>query len=501
MADQIAIVTFTTPGTAGTFPVTDSSITEAFKAAIFIWSGSDDDSADNVHHLAGVGACTTRASAGVAANRHHHLTVQGNNNALNAPDYNKHIQSAACIRVLDGTNANTTRILAGFSAAISGGVELNFTTVDATNPVKVTAILFAGLADASIRRVTSSLTATVNEDVGESPFYTPDVLVWFGVGGAGADTADAATTLGFTVRRTPIQQASACSDLDDTTEASNADGEVATASSIIGHSATRVMSRIAVSAFDASGFDFAGDNGAANIGAQYLALKFSGNFRASCAAMALPSSTGEASFNDFGFTPGLVFGMSTVLATADSTTDGATAGASGFFVTGSYGSRALTVHGQAGLSGTGISFNCHHRAEDVGLLTYEHTGTVAQRATWAGPSGAGGFILDFSVATTGYMVALGIQLGLSESDTEEISDQAVFAAATALAETEEITDSVVLSGTATIVVLETEEIADFVVLDAEAMSHEEGTPYGWTFAGGAERGGTFQGGAVAGTVL
>ena len=238
-----------------------------------------------------------------------------------------------------------------------------------------------------------------------------------------------------------------------------------------------------ISSFNSDGFTLSADVAQTRT-LLYLALEFSGTTQFGCVVGAISGSTGNQDFTGFGFTPAVVVGMSTLLASADSDTSGATASASGLFVTGEEGERAYTERGENGRSGTSISFNRSSRQEDVSLLTYDHLGAVAQRATWVGGINDG-FRLNFSVATTGHLIAFGFGGGTQTSvnaDTLTITDSPVI----------NLISRLVLSDTLTI----TDGIGGLELADGLSALDDSGA----VFQGGGYKGATLQGGAVAGVV-
>jgi hypothetical protein len=414
VVEQIAVVDFDTPTSIGTFDVTSSRITEAFTAAIFLYERSTALGTDSAHGNIGLGACQKDGGGGSdSANENASYQCSDDNANRASPACNTARDtgdaSSHCIIITSGTGV--LEVNAFFDSSIAGGVRLNFDAVAAVG-YKVRAILFAGFASAWVGTISATVQSSETLGGGTVPSFKPDFIFFFG-GAATFNTLsqDAVVNLGFAARTSPIQQCSAFINFDTGTEPSDADGELSTDRASCNHQGvTRTQKHIRVDTFDAGGFTWTPMEGT-TIGSMYLALKCaSSHFRVACAAMAVSGSTGLQSFNAFGFTPDIVFGMTTLLAAQDTYTDGPTAAAAGLFATGRYGSRAITMHGEEGVSNPpSANFNTHNRAEDVALLTYEHTGTIAQRATWAGGSGAGGFTLDFSVATAGNMVALGLQ--------------------------------------------------------------------------------------------
>lgn len=486
MADQMAFVTFTTPLTNNaTVDVTSVSITETFSAAWLIFSRETTDSNNNTHGVLGIGFVAPDGSAQEEAC----MAVQISGDEPATPDANStHSANTApvCIRAPTGT-AITTVISANYSASISGGVRLVFPI--ATVAAKCTAILFAGLSRASVAAATSS-TVGVHEDVGDATQYRPDVLAFISSDGSinTASIPNAAPNLGFAVNGG--SQVSAYINVDDGTEPTDADGYIRSASAWAAAAGVRTAGALSIQhasvAFSNNGFTATSNAGSPD--AAYCALKFSGVFNAACANMAVAASTGNQTFTGFGFVPDLVFGMVTPLTAVDTTTDGPTASACGFFATGSMGSRAYTLHHREGVSIPAdiATSDAHTRQEDVALLLYDHTGTIIQRATWGGASGSSGFILNFSVASqAGYMTAIGIQFALEPM---------------VISETEAIADSPVLFLNRSLSIPETVEISDSAVLLSNDVTDTDG-PAGTSFSARAERGTSFQGGAEAGTAF
>jgi len=547
MVDQMDIVTFDTPISNTLVNVTSSKITEPFSAAILIFSHEQTDSADNAHGVLGIGFIgidgALSPEVGMAFQMANARTATPLARSLH---YNATTSPTRCIKGPIGTNILTLHIEATYNASIAGGVQLNFTLVDATGgpsggPVrtKCTAILFAGLARAATGSATSS-TLGVHEDVGVSPtFFQPDVLFFLSSDGSLNTTsiADGVPNLGLAVRGGG--QITSYVNVDDVTEPTDADAAVLSNKAwMISTRTAGALNLITASiAIDSTGFTATSSSGSPDT--VYLALKFSGVYRAAVANLAVAAATGEQTFTDFGFTPGVVFGMGTALTTLDTATDGATASVAEFFAIGPSVSRAYTVHHEEGINITNPPVSsAHTRQEDVAELLYNHTGTVVRRATWAGPA-TNGFKLNYSTASqAGLLTAMGLALGLTTSDTEQVSDLSAINVGLATTDTERLTDSVVISGTGNMIAADTEQlsdqgamavglaiseteqisdsvafeakmvlvdvetITDFVVLEAAPIGPPVAAdPFGWTYGGGAERGGAFQAGAVKGTVL
>lgn len=409
MVDQMRVVTGEITAT-GDFDLTHPDITEAFSAAVLIFSGHSTDDANSNHGVLGMGFIAVDAGA---TTEDECATAHAQNGQNTTPNCGTRHANTASISIGDPTTASagTAVLLAAYASSQPGGVRLNVSTFAAPTGIKVTALLFAGLSRAYTDDC-GSITSGSSEAVGGTTDFTPDLVIFVSSNNAvNTNQNDASPNIGFALNKAGLPQVSAYVNADDATEASDADGYLrsdAAYSHFAGTTRTG-MEFSQVTAFTASGFDHTANAGSPD--AHYLALKFSGAFRMACANMAVAGSTGLQAFNAFGFTPDVVLGMSTLLGSVDTLIDGPTASCSGYFVAGRHGSRAYTWHHQEGLTLAGATVaNAHSRQGDHAVLQLDHTGAVAMQAAWAGGSGSGGFLLDFSTATAGYLTALGIQL-------------------------------------------------------------------------------------------
>jgi hypothetical protein len=393
---------------------------------------------------------------------------------------------AQCMVLSDPPRLNTTRTLeVSYDSAISGGVRLNCTI--ATRRTKGVAILFAGMANQVCGEITTATTAaleTCGVAVGSGGLGTfePDLVLFLTSdepGGSATVETDASPSFGVAINGG--SQVHSYVDIDDADEPTDADGVLRSARSIGWLERPSTWRTARITSFASSGFNYQSDSGSPR--AHYLALKFTERPSLAAANVAVSGSTGDQALT-VGFPPSVVIGMSTLLAAEDTETDGATASTFGYFVTGALGSRAYSAHHQEGLTLAGATVsNSKSRQEDVAVLTYEHAGAVAQRATWVSAGGSG-FTLNFSAATAGHLTVLAIgaaDIDLAVSDTEQITDNVTFAGLLApQSDTVQITDSAVLFTT--------------------DVSVTEG-PQGTSYSAGSERGTSFQGGAEEGTVM
>jgi hypothetical protein len=381
-----------------------------------------------------------------------------------------------------------------YDGAVSGGFSLDFTTTDAQT--KAVAIIFAGLTKAATGQCSFSDSAPSHENVGAAgDLFEPDLVIFRSTDSTlNVNTANGTLALGFATNTSPIQQVSSYVNWDELNDPTDSDGYIRSdaASSAFNGTTRTLMDRFAVTSFDSTGFNGqaadvtgAGDTALAN----YLALKFSGAVTLGAVNEAVSASTGAKSFTGLGFTPDLVFGMSTLLESIGSIIDGPTASAAGHFVTGVYGDRAYTVQNQEGLNiGGAVVTLAQTRQEDAAVLTYDHLGSVAQRASWNGGV-SGGFSLSFSVADEpGHLTLMGIQLEQTPLVTSEsvlISEGAVLLLIETLepdAEAVEVSDQALLS----------EATAE--VTGPDAVNRKRGH----TALGGAEAGRTEGGGPAEG---
>lgn len=420
MVDQIAVVTFTTPASTGTFPVTSPLITETFNCAILIYSASNTDDSNTSGGCMGVGFVSTEVGGSADTDASSTVALQDAQTNTNAFQDESGGGTGQSIRASNPGVATT--VIAEFSAAIAGGVELNFTTT--TVRVNCTAILFAGLSRSSLGFDSPTDGGISHEDVGNAGtgFFQPDCLIFLSsdtsIDAGGVQNGQ--PKIGFAVNpASGIQQVSAYTNIDNGTNPTAADGYYRSdccSAAFIGNRGV-AMDRFQVTSFDSTGYNaIAFDTGGANSPqAEYLAIKWSNAslVRMACANLAVAASTGNQTYNTFGFTPDLVFGMSHLMTVADTidSTEANTCSA-GYFVTGRFGSRAISVHHDHGhaISG-GSPTDANTRQGDHAVLTLTGLGAVAHQASWVGGSSSGGFILNYSTAAqAGTLTALGIQI-------------------------------------------------------------------------------------------
>lgn len=416
MVDQIAVVQFRTPAAPGTLNITHPDLTEAFSAALLIFSGVDEglDGTDVDGGAMGIGWVAAENGAG-AVQAQCLTTLFRDALTTTTQAFNSHSNSN-CILV--GDNAGATVIAANFSTAIANGVQLNFAT--ASVRAKCVAILFHGLARASTGLATITTGASAHYNVGPAGTeFQADLLHLLAADGSLAIGANSGVCqVGFALNLAGVPQKAAYINVARSSDPTDADGylrsDAATAS--LNGDRTVAMERAVIGSFDATGFNATAP--VSQVTMVYLALKWSNptSVRCALANSVIAASTGIQAFNAFGFTPDVAFGMSSLLTAEDAIENGAAGCAAGYFVTGRHGSRAYTIRHDRGhtINALDLPASATHtntRQEDVALLTYDTAGAVVQRATWDGGSGAGGFQLNFSIAgTAGFLTALGIQI-------------------------------------------------------------------------------------------
>ena len=422
MVDQIAVVTVRKAAGVGTLDVTSPLITEAFSAAVIIAARANDDGSEDDTNLSGgvlgmgfIGVDGDNAGGRRQCTQSVSLEdgVPSSVSCLTARSQTQ------CMRLGDGVSALDVVVV--YDSSIAGGVRLSFTQCDVD--VTLTVLLLAGLAKAATGGATFNDTGASHEDVGApADLFEPDLLLFLpSANNLGADQADGILTLGYALNQGGTPQISAHSNWDDSTDPTDADGFYRTdcaSSALGGVSPSRlvIQDRFQVTSFDSTGFNgIAIDTGDLNSPqANYLALKWTNpsRVRMAIAHLSVAASTGLQAFNSFGFTPDVVLGMAHLLTTPDTMTDGATAAAGGYFLTGRHGSWAYSVCEQEGLDvGGAVNSVAKTRQGEHAVLSLTDSAGIAFEAEWAGPTGAGGFYLDFTTANNaGTLTALGLQI-------------------------------------------------------------------------------------------
>jgi hypothetical protein len=508
MVDQIQMVTVSVSNATTPFTkdFTHSGITEAFSAAVFLFTRENTDNADKDGADIGIGFVSAESGTGASGNQAMSAFAQHSNATAPNTGFSQTVNEA--ISITDTTLAGTITIKGVYSSSISGGVRMNFTTFTVGAPVKVTAILFAGLSRAAADAC-SATTVSATELVGDTGVgnFSPDLLIFAAsdtsAGTTPANSVGAHPNIGFAIKST-LAQVCAHINADDAVEPSDADGFIRSANAYGHLGGTRARQVVTVTAFPSNGFTFIADLGI-TVQAHYLALKFSGFARLGVANFAVAASAANQTFTDLGFTPSTILGMSTSLSAVDAALeDGALASCMGYFATGGKGSRAITWHTQEGLTipSPNPTSIAHTRQEDVGVLQYDHTGSVVRRGTWVGPT-AGGFVLNFSVASVaGFLTALGIALGHTDNNTENISDGFALGVKQASGDTERIADGHAFLLTVPRAVAETEDILDVAVLVVDVVVEPVvADTAGESYSAGSRRGRIEAAGAVAGIII
>lgn len=402
MVDQIALVPFTTPASPGTLDITSSDITETARAVVLIWGTSvNDDTDENTGRMGialqqledlsasetgGAGSVLLRHNVGTAVCE----TGEGNESAV----------------ILPTDGASGFDIVSTVDSVIPGGVRLSFATT--TSQVKGLALILAGN---SMRAwggaLSTTSTSPTQEDTGPvGDEFEPHLVLAIPAKQSLTSASRVANAgyAGFGAIVAAIQK-SVLVDWDDGAATTDAEGLLQSAGSVGSITVVGRTGQALIFAINATGFTYAALN-AVDTRCRYLAIRFGGDARIAVANLPVSGSTGVQSFT-VGLRPDVVLGASSLLTTENSLTDGATAAALGYFITGPLGSRAVSVRQQEGVAlGTTA---CSSRQGDHAVLTLSHTGGVAQQASWVDTTN-GGFLLDFSSATAGHLTALAIQL-------------------------------------------------------------------------------------------
>jgi len=472
VVDQFGIASANSPAIAGTVDFTSGSITETVKAAIFIFGHSTTDASITDHGALGIAMWADDGFTGSPGSENfsgHFYRVLNGVAATDARGF----KDDAGISTTELDSSPAIDVVAHTCVAISGGVRLTFST---TVQVKITAIMFAGVSRSWVS-TPGLTTSSAHENTGSAGNqFQPDLLIVAGSPPAGFTQSpdDFRAHLGFVVGST---HAGASIDIDRGTNPTDSDGRVDGVEIPFMISASGGTYAGGTFTIDSTGYNAQVTTGSAVVTSTVLALKFTGSLPKTTDNLSVTSAASQ-SFA-VGFQPQIVIGMSTLMTTENSTTDGPTASTAGYFAFTSSAARAYTG---SRLEGTGTTAKSYQG--DFAVATLLHTGTVAQQATLAAMT-ATGFDLSFSTATAGFLTILAIGSGTVTSVQSE---------------TERISDASVVNLISRRIIPETEQISDNVggLILADGLSALG--PIGYVFQGGAEEARVQQGGIDAATV-
>jgi hypothetical protein len=414
VADEFAVVEFTTPATAITFDITSPKLTGTVKAGIFFVTNTGTDDSDVPMGIMGVGM---HADDGVDVPTNPQGAISSRiTGARTTTQLTRQAQhNTAVISVLeDGSTSTGQSVICTHSAYIAGGVRLEATDVSG-GQVKGFAVLFAGTARASVDSAAFSGTQATETTGGSTPF-TPDLVVF-----AGGDGSFGGPSVGNTARvNLGFLSASGVKGHScvwpNNVDPSDADGYVG--SGVYPSSDSTATAQLSTLSIVTDGFQHQLTSGSGTPNPKYLALKFTDDIQISIQNLTAPGSTGAQAFST-GFKPLVAMGMSSLMTSEDTATDGATASVAGYFAFDDTQQRAQTIRSEEGLSITNPPVTATDtRQGDYGLLTYEHEGTVAQQATRT--LTMSGFSLNFSAATAGLFTTL----ALGPADIKAVHDEA-----------------------------------------------------------------------------
>lgn len=315
MGIAVDVVEFTLNTGTGTQDITGSLGGLTPKAALFFVTRATVDGTAAAHLAISIGAATGtsnewaftgNAEDGQATTDCHHTSA-----------------SNRCILLTD-PGVSTVDMDAEFSAFITNGVRINITT--ASSAYKGICVLFAG----------SDLSAHANNvaDVGNSvdtesnvtaPGFEPD-LVFVCLTDGPLDTNNTSIELSFGICHNGVSITERCLLVRNRNNQAAGDPKFWLNT---GYSGGHIFSDgsadwdLEIDSFDASGFSMFTRNGAGNnSGVGYLALAFAGAVDISLDTEATPTSTGNNSTTNPGFTPQAVIGVQTYGQSVDTEIDG-----------------------------------------------------------------------------------------------------------------------------------------------------------------------------------
>ena len=484
MADQVAVVEFQTPSSSGTFDITSGSLTDTVMGAVVLFSAepSANDDANQAHAITGIsfvasdGVAEDEVTAGIATRSADALT---STQITRTAKFNGPTTKIVVGAPSDGSTSSTFQAQANFDSFIAGGLRLNAVTT--TTQVSGSALMFAGVTRAYAGLFSSS-TSGGHEDTGGGTQFQPDIVI-FSISdgtfsGTGTFNVWGINSLGFAARSQAV--VSSLLGWNNNADPSDADGAVRSA--LLQSMNTLGVFQDVTITIDSTGFNHISSVGTPD--GCYLAIKFADSeTRYGAFNFPVAASAGLQSFS-CGFLPRAVLGMSQLITTEDSQTDGL--GGFGRSMFTDSAARAYAASSQDGLTvSVGTPSVAKTLQSDAALLTLANDATLAQKATLSGFTGSG-FTLNFSTASAaGLFTCLAIGV-----DFPPIVQN----------ETVEVSEGLVMFGSRTVVFDETVEISE--VFDSITNFVLTGRfTAGWTMTGGSKRGSTLTPGAEMGSLL
>lgn len=391
------------------------------------------------------------------------------------------------------TTAAATNQGLATATAISGGIRLSFSAVDATQSYKLTVLMCAGDSQAFVG--SSSATSTPGSETGVG-FEADFVLTQSISGSIGAAVSygnDATPGFGAAINGASITQAAIIEGWEQLQ--SDADGSAET-DRFAGNYNAGAGELVQITAFGADGWNHVADTGSPTY--VYLAVKLSDPGRRFGVAMeALPGSGGPTSFTGLGFKPAIALLGANLLTASDTATDGPTVSTFGL---GCFSAASL-VEGSAAMAqdeGAGTAATVS-MADSKAIHLEDEVGTSAVVGTYNG-SVTDGFSINLSTATVGRMVVFGIGFPAAFDETVAISDASLLVESALLAnETVNIEEGLHFHGF--LVTGETVNIEDGFVFEQDSAIPIMYDRRGRTTQGGAIRGKTVQSGSEQGQTI
>jgi hypothetical protein len=484
VADQVAAATFVSSN-GTTFDITSLSLTDTVMAAALLYSAETTDDANQAEAITGVsfvaddGVSAGETTCGMATRS------DDGNTATQRANVFKFTGPGTKVAILapsDGTG-NTYQIRSDYNAFITNGLRL--TNVTTTSSTKGVALMFAGVSRAYCGLVSGTTSPGTAEDVGGAGnTFEPDLVIFTGSDGNFTGLPSLLNwgiqSLSFAVNDGTNKHRGSLLGWNDGSDPSDADGIVST-TSIPSMNTVGAFQTVTI-AFTSTGFTATSPAGSPDMA--YLAIKFADpDTRFDCFNFSIAASTGDQSFS-CGFLPRAVIGMSQLITSEDTQTDGL--GGFGRCIFTESVSRAIAASSQDGIANVsaGTPANAKTYQSDSALVTLANNNTLAHKATLSSFSGSG-FTLNFTTAASAGLftcLVIGIDLpAVVANDTVGIADPTIAFLNNFLT----VSDTIDLS-----------EICRVFTTD---VSQADG-PAGTVFTPGARRGTFLSGGAEAGTV-
>lgn len=402
MALELAIVPFTTRTTSGTQQITSGSLTNWDDGGLVIFFLSGATSTNSITNVA-------RYALGFADHAGNAACTSGRiNNGTGTQNGRTEASQVDPLCLID-ESASASDVVAQFSAALTNGIELNYTTVDG-NAYQGVAIFIGGLGSALVGFLggagAGSGSAVDGLNEADLIFFSGEDAGFSSVAGDPQTTNGADLSFGAVLNRAGFPQACCASEFAFLGAAPSASGAIArTNRAATGWPNSATDQNLLITDIDATGFDWTVNAGSLDCPWAALIFPVINGLKNShgLALETISAGAGNKSFTGLGIRPKILIGFANHV-TSDNTVETGT-GASGhaLFVTDGVTSRSISWSSQDNVATT----LTRSRAGTEPLAILGDAGTLDTQASFVSFDGSG-FTLNFSSSAGGRMFVLGI---------------------------------------------------------------------------------------------